>query len=84
VWTLNDTISIAEQTRLPIKWTAPEAIRERRFTFKSDVWSFGILLVELFTLGEMPYKGWRGVDAVADVTFASVKALTGLCVAGKK
>lgn len=43
--------------KFPIKWTAPEAALYGRFTIKSDVWSFGILLTELITKGRVPYPG---------------------------
>ncbi|XP_061781367.1 proto-oncogene tyrosine-protein kinase Src isoform X1 [Nerophis lumbriciformis] len=43
--------------KFPIKWTAPEAAHFGRFTIKSDVWSFGILLTELATKGRVPYPG---------------------------
>ena len=46
--------------RFPVKWTAPEAISFGKFTVKSDVWSFGILLMELFTYGQVPYPGRFG------------------------
>ena len=43
--------------RFPIKWTAPEAANFSKFSIKSDVWSFGILLTELVTYGRIPYPG---------------------------
>ncbi|XP_063810760.1 tyrosine-protein kinase Fgr isoform X2 [Pseudophryne corroboree] len=43
--------------KFPIKWTAPEAAMYGRFTIKSDVWSFGILVSELVTKGRVPYPG---------------------------
>lgn len=44
--------------QIPIKWTAPEALRTGRYTIKCDVWSYGVLLWEIFTFGDVPYRNW--------------------------
>uniref|UniRef100_A0A671WFP1 receptor protein-tyrosine kinase n=1 Tax=Sparus aurata TaxID=8175 RepID=A0A671WFP1_SPAAU len=41
--------------KIPIRWTAPEAIAYRKFTSASDVWSFGIVMWEVMAFGERPY-----------------------------
>ncbi|XP_048062130.1 tyrosine-protein kinase SRK2 [Megalobrama amblycephala] len=53
-----------EGTKFPVKWTAPEAIHENKFTIKSDVWSFGILLYEIVTFGQMPYPTMTNFQVV--------------------
>lgn len=56
-----------EGTKFPVKWTAPEAIHDNKFTIKSDVWSFGILLYEIMTFGQMPYPAMTNYQVVQRV-----------------
>jgi c-src tyrosine kinase len=47
-----------------VQWSPPEVVLYRQFTSKSDVWSFGICLWELFSFGTMPYPTMSNEDAV--------------------
>lgn len=53
--------------KFPIKWTAPEAAMYGKFSIKSDVWSYGILLYELVTHGSIPYAGMHNKEVIEHV-----------------
>ncbi|XP_028828931.1 tyrosine-protein kinase SYK isoform X2 [Denticeps clupeoides] len=48
----------------PVKWYAPECMNFFKFSCKSDVWSFGVLMWEAFTYGQKPYKGMKGNEVI--------------------
>lgn len=48
----------------PLKWYAPECMNYLKFSSKSDVWSFGVLMWEAFSYGQKPYKGMKGNEVI--------------------
>ncbi|XP_033506423.1 ephrin type-A receptor 3 isoform X1 [Epinephelus lanceolatus] len=64
---LEDDPEAAYTTRggkIPIRWTAPEAIAYRKFTSASDVWSYGIVMWEVISYGERPYWEMSNQDVI--------------------
>lgn len=53
----HDYYRLPNRRPLPVRWMAPESINNYRFTTESDIWSFGIVLWELFSYGAQPYYG---------------------------
>jgi serine/threonine protein kinase len=58
--------------RIPIRWTAPEAVKYHQFSVSSDVWSYGIVLWEMWSYGAVPYKGWSN-EKVTEQTSADYR-----------
>ncbi|XP_039606723.1 ephrin type-A receptor 5 isoform X1 [Polypterus senegalus] len=67
---LEDDPEAAYTTRggkIPIRWTAPEAIAFRKFTSASDVWSYGVVMWEVMSYGERPYWEMSNQDVIKAV-----------------
>lgn len=63
--------------KIPVRWTAPEALQHRKFSSASDVWSFGILVWEIMSFSDRPYWDWNNYDVSDKVTSpCSIKKLT--------
>ncbi|XP_072262964.1 tyrosine-protein kinase Tec [Pyxicephalus adspersus] len=54
--------------KFPVKWSPPEVFNYSKFSSKSDVWSFGVLMWEVFTEGKMPFESYSNVEVVEMVT----------------
>lgn len=52
---------------VPVKWAAPEILSKRKFSIKSDIWAFAVLLSEVFTQGATPYPNKDNADVKSDV-----------------
>ena len=62
-----DAYEMHGKAKVPIRWTAPEAALYNRFTTKSDVWSFGIVLYEIITFGLYPYPSMSNAEVLEKV-----------------
>ena len=48
--------------KIPVKWTAPEALSYKKYSTASDVWSFGVTAYEIWTLGIKPYHNMTNAE----------------------
>ncbi|XP_043789419.1 tyrosine-protein kinase transmembrane receptor Ror-like isoform X3 [Apis laboriosa] len=59
-----DYYKIKGSRLLPIRWMSPESVMYGRFTLESDVWSFGVVLWEVYSFGKQPYYGHNNEEVV--------------------
>jgi serine/threonine protein kinase len=63
----------SKNTPLPLRWMAPESLKFKKFSTKTDTWSFGILLWEVFALGQTPYPGVPSDEKFVDKLDAGLR-----------
>ncbi|XP_031843455.1 muscle, skeletal receptor tyrosine-protein kinase [Nomia melanderi] len=59
-----DYYKIGGSRLLPVRWMSPESVMYGRFTLESDVWSFGVVLWEVYSFGKQPYYGHNNEEVV--------------------
>ena len=62
-----DFLDAPAESKFSIKWMAPEAISNNKYSTKSDVWSFGIVVHELVTFGRFPYAGMKNAQVLEQI-----------------
>ena len=67
------------QACLPIRWMPPEALLFGKFTTQSDVWSFGVLVWEIYTFGRQPYTGLSNHEVIDAVKASKILECPRLC-----
>ncbi|KAM9170248.1 cytoplasmic tyrosine-protein kinase BMX [Pangshura tecta] len=67
-YVLDDLYISSLGTKFPVKWSAPEVFHYTKFSSKSDVWAFGILMWEVFTLGKQPYELYDNIQVIEKVS----------------
>jgi len=71
----NEQGNITQSNVGPIKWMAPECINDRKYSIKSDVWSFGITVLEILTR-DRPYKDKDAVSIVAMIMYGEYSPIS--------
>ncbi|XP_013410590.1 NT-3 growth factor receptor-like [Lingula anatina] len=62
-----DYYMVGGQAMLPVRWMPPESVLYRKFTIESDVWSFGVVLWEVFTCGRQPWYELSNHEVISHI-----------------
>ncbi|XP_016115862.1 NT-3 growth factor receptor-like [Sinocyclocheilus grahami] len=75
----SDYYRVGGHTMLPIRWMPPESIMYRKFSTESDVWSFGVIMWEIFTYGKQPWFQLSNNEVIECITQGRVLDRPRLC-----
>uniref|UniRef100_A0A674P938 Tyrosine-protein kinase receptor n=1 Tax=Takifugu rubripes TaxID=31033 RepID=A0A674P938_TAKRU len=75
----SDYYRVGGHTMLPIRWMPPESIMYRKFSTESDVWSFGVILWEIFTYGKQPWFQLGNNEVIECITQGRVLERPRIC-----
>uniref|UniRef100_A0A669PPI4 Tyrosine-protein kinase n=1 Tax=Phasianus colchicus TaxID=9054 RepID=A0A669PPI4_PHACC len=66
-YVLDDEYTSSMGSKFPVRWSPPEVLLYSKFSSKSDVWSFGVLMWEVYSLGKMPYERFNNSETTEHV-----------------
>ncbi|XP_075040776.1 tyrosine-protein kinase BTK isoform X2 [Mixophyes fleayi] len=66
-YVMDDEYTSSLGSKFPVRWSPPEVLLYSKFSSKSDVWSFGVLMWEVFTFGKMPYERFNNSEIVNQI-----------------
>ncbi|XP_076448850.1 uncharacterized protein LOC143285448 [Babylonia areolata] len=75
----SDYYRFSRKGMLPVRWMSPESLMDGIFTFKSDIWSFGVVVYEIVTFGSFPYQGLSNTQVLDYVKAGNRLALPDKC-----
>ncbi|XP_010224380.1 PREDICTED: tyrosine-protein kinase TXK [Tinamus guttatus] len=67
-YVIDDEYISSSGAKFPIKWSSPEVFHFKKYSSKSDVWSFGVLMWEVFTEGKMPFESKSNSEVVREIS----------------
>jgi serine/threonine protein kinase len=73
------TTQVDAKDQVAIRWAAPEAFTDRKYSSKSDVWSYGVVLYEIFTFGRKPYEDWKNRRVIEEIKVGNRMERSPLC-----
>ncbi|NWH59111.1 TXK kinase, partial [Geococcyx californianus] len=67
-YVIDDEYISSSGAKFPVKWSAPEVFHFNKYSSKSDVWSFGVLMWEVFTEGKMPFESKSNSEVIREIS----------------
>ena len=72
----NEDYYVAQGGLVPVRWTAPEALQYSKYSTASDIWSFGVVLYEIWSLASKPYGSFSNDQVITELNTTSQNSHT--------